>query len=140
MAWNLINEPRCEQPKGCDMQGWVAEMAAHTKKADPHHLVTLGADGFYGAASCLADRYNPFLWAGHTGADFMPNHAVKDIDYAAIHLWPVRACLGGPAWGAASGARAGGWGAGGARRPGGDACTAALAWERSITTSCLPPP
>jgi hypothetical protein len=40
------------------------------------------------AASCLADRYNPFLWAGHTGSDFLPNHAAKDIDYAAIHLWP----------------------------------------------------
>ena len=88
MAWNLINEPRCEQPAGCGMQEWVEEMSSAVKKADPNHLVTIGADGFYGAASCLADRYNPFLWAGHTGSDFLPNHAAKDIDYAAIHLWP----------------------------------------------------
>ena len=88
MAWNLINEPRCEQPAGCGMQEWVEEMSTAVKKADPNHLVTIGADGFYGAASCLADVYNPFLWAGHTGSDFLPNHAAKDIDYAAIHLWP----------------------------------------------------
>lgn len=67
MAWNLINEPRCESPAGCGMQEWVAEMAPYMKQVDPNHLVTIGADGFYSAASCLADKYNPFLWAGYTG-------------------------------------------------------------------------
>ena len=67
MAWNLINEPRCESPVGCGMQEWVAEMAPYMKQVDPNHLVTIGADGFYSAASCLADKYNPFLWAGYTG-------------------------------------------------------------------------
>ena len=118
MAWNLINEPRCESPAGCGMQEWVAEMvsggmgveggrgararararpppprrppppAPYLKRADPNHLVTLGADGFYSAASCLAEGGNPFLWAGFTGTDFLPNPAVDGVDYAAIHLGP----------------------------------------------------
>ena len=67
MAWNLINEPRCESPAGCGMQEWVAEMAPYAKTVLPNQLITIGADGFYSAASCLADKYNPFLWAGYTG-------------------------------------------------------------------------
>jgi len=26
--------------------------------------------------SCLAETTNPYLWAGYTGNDFLPNHAV----------------------------------------------------------------
>ena len=69
MAWNLINEPRCESPAGCGMQEWVAEMAPYAKTVLPNQLITIGADGFYSAASCLADKYNPFLWAGYTGKE-----------------------------------------------------------------------
>ena len=50
MSWNLVNEPRCEGPADCGMQGWIQEMAGAMKKADGNHLVTVGADGFYAAA------------------------------------------------------------------------------------------
>ena len=45
-------------------------------------------DGFYDRRSCQAASGNPSSWAGYTGQDFLPQHAVPAIDYAAIHLWP----------------------------------------------------
>ena len=43
------------------MQAWVSEMATYLKQLDPHHLVTVGEEGFWGwdsqvrcaALSCL---------------------------------------------------------------------------------------
>ena len=45
-------------------------------------------DGFYDRRSCQAAAGNPSSWAGYTGQDFLPQHAVPAIDYAAVHLWP----------------------------------------------------
>lgn len=28
------------------------------------------------------------MWPLQTGQDFVPNHAVSSIDFAAIHFWP----------------------------------------------------
>lgn len=50
--------------------------------------VCSGMDGFYDRRSCQAASGNPSSWAGYTGQDFLPQHAVPGIDYAAIHLWP----------------------------------------------------
>ena len=47
-----------------------------------------GMDGFYDRRSCQAAAGNPSSWAGYTGQDFLPQHAVQAIDFAAIHLWP----------------------------------------------------
>ena len=43
VAWNLINEPRCDAV-GCNVniQSWVEEMAPYLKSVDPNHLVTIG--------------------------------------------------------------------------------------------------
>ena len=45
-------------------------------------------DGFYDRRSCQAAAGNPSSWAGYTGQDFLPQHAVAAIDFAAVHLWP----------------------------------------------------
>ena len=45
-------------------------------------------DGFYDRRSCQGAAGNPSSWAGYTGQDFLPQHAVPAIDFAAIHLWP----------------------------------------------------
>ena len=47
-----------------------------------------GMDGFYDRRNCESSTGNPSGWAGYTGQDFMPQHAVRAIDYAAMHLWP----------------------------------------------------
>jgi hypothetical protein len=49
---------------------------------------TAGMDGFYDRRSCQGAAGNPSSWAGYTGQDFLPQHAVPAIDFAAIHLWP----------------------------------------------------
>lgn len=36
-----------------------------------------GMDGFYDRRSCLAPTGNPSSWAGYTGQDFLPQHAVQ---------------------------------------------------------------
>lgn len=45
-------------------------------------------DGFYDRRNCESSFGNPSGWAGYTGQDFMPQHAVRAIDYAGMHLWP----------------------------------------------------
>ena len=47
-----------------------------------------GMDGFYDRRNCESAGMNPSGWAGYTGQDFMPQHAVRAIDYASMHLWP----------------------------------------------------
>lgn len=58
----------------------------------PQHMICClwlaGMDGFYDRRSCQAAAGNPSSWAGYTGQDFLPQHAVAAIDFAAIHLWP----------------------------------------------------
>ena len=51
-------------------------------------LCLAGMDGFYDRRSCQAAAGNPSSWAGYTGQDFLPQHAVAAIDFAAVHLWP----------------------------------------------------
>ena len=58
IAWNLINEPRCEtwlKPANNDcparIQAWIEEMATFVRKEDPNHMITIGSEGFYGATT-----------------------------------------------------------------------------------------
>ena len=96
-AWNLINEPRCT---GCGwaLQDWVDEMAAYMKALDPHHMVTIGEEGFY-SSTCERVYLNPGAgrrrtgiasspWALQEGQDMLENHRSKDIDLASTHAWP----------------------------------------------------
>jgi len=55
LAWNLLNEPRCESwlVKECQsrVKNWIKEMAAYVKTLDPNHMVTVGSEGFFGEGS-----------------------------------------------------------------------------------------
>ncbi|CAD7699737.1 unnamed protein product [Ostreobium quekettii] len=91
MAWELLNEPRCEtwSVPQCEaiLQNWIEVMSAYVKEVDPNHLVTIGSEGFFGSSSSLA-HMNPKSWAGDMGQDFVSNNAVKGIDFSTIHVWP----------------------------------------------------
>lgn len=91
MAWELLNEPRCETWKvpECDQlfQSWVEEMSTFIKSIDPNHLVTIGSEGFFGHSSWNVYK-NPQAWAGDMGQDFVNNHLAENIDFATIHVWP----------------------------------------------------
>ncbi|KAL6315247.1 hypothetical protein AAG906_000325 [Vitis piasezkii] len=47
MAWELMNEPRC-QADSSERMGWVQEMASFVKSMDKNHLLEIGMEGFYG--------------------------------------------------------------------------------------------
>lgn len=95
-GFGLINEPRCiisTVPECADLlQNWIEEMAAHFRVYDSVHLLTVGEEGFYGLDD-ISEKVNPGVaggshWAAESGQDFIRNHQVPGISYAAIHAWP----------------------------------------------------
>nr|CAD1821874.1 unnamed protein product [Ananas comosus var. bracteatus] len=87
LAWELINEPRCEDDlSGATLQGWIAEMGGYVKSIDRAHLVEIGMEGFYGASSQFRKQFNPNGLV--FGTDFVPNNQVQGIDFATIHAYP----------------------------------------------------
>ena len=77
MAWEIANEPRCfvnDSLHKAKFVEWIDEQSTLIKSLDPNHLVTTGSEGQHG---CEDD------WDL-----FEKIHAVKNIDYACIHIWP----------------------------------------------------
>jgi mannan endo-1,4-beta-mannosidase len=63
LAWELMNEPRCERELLVD---WVREMSAFVKSLDPNHMVSVGDEGEHTEA--LLD--------------------IDTIDFGTYHLYP----------------------------------------------------
>ncbi|OQU79706.1 hypothetical protein SORBI_3008G184201 [Sorghum bicolor] len=91
MAWELMNEPRCESNvTTCRtiLQSWITEMAAHVKSIDGNHLLEAGLEGFYGLSPPSRSSVNP---PAHdkAGTDFIANNLqVPGIDFATVHSYP----------------------------------------------------
>ncbi|CAK7328805.1 unnamed protein product [Dovyalis caffra] len=86
MAWELMNEPRCQVDySGKTVNGWVQEMAPYVKSIDNKHLLSVGMEGFYGDSIPDRKQYNPGY---QVGTDFISNHLVREIDFATIHAYP----------------------------------------------------
>ncbi|PUZ55489.1 hypothetical protein GQ55_5G215800 [Panicum hallii var. hallii] len=88
MAWELMNEPRCQSDlSGRTLQSWIAEMAAHVKSIDGAHLLEAGLEGFYGASTpSRAAAVNPSGY--QLGTDFVANNRAPGIDFATVHAYP----------------------------------------------------
>ncbi|XP_057972942.1 mannan endo-1,4-beta-mannosidase 5-like [Malania oleifera] len=87
MAWELMNEPRCQvDSSGKALIGWVQEMASYLKSIDSKHLLEIGLEGFYGESTPDRKRYNP--GGGLFGTDFITNNQIKEIDFTSIHAYP----------------------------------------------------
>uniref|UniRef100_A0ACD5VI06 Uncharacterized protein n=1 Tax=Avena sativa TaxID=4498 RepID=A0ACD5VI06_AVESA len=85
LAWELMNEPRCQSDlSGRSIQSWITEMAAHVKSIDANHMLEAGLEGFYGASSSLAVNPSGYL----VGTDFIANNQVPGIDFATVHSYP----------------------------------------------------
>ncbi|KAK7263951.1 hypothetical protein RJT34_31551 [Clitoria ternatea] len=86
MAWELINEPRCQvDSSGKTINEWIQEMAPYVKSIDSKHLLEVGMEGFYGDSIPDRKQYNPGF---QVGTDFVSNNLIKEIDFAAIHAYP----------------------------------------------------
>lgn len=74
MAWELANEPRPMRPAAIAAYvQWIRRASGVIKKNDPYHLVTTGSEGEAGSETIEV---------------FTQVHALPDIDYATIHIWP----------------------------------------------------
>ncbi|KAG8378549.1 hypothetical protein BUALT_Bualt08G0148500 [Buddleja alternifolia] len=86
MAWELINEPRCQSDySGNTVTSWVQEMASYVKSIDSKHLLEVGMEGFYGDSIPDRKQYNPGY---QVGTDFITNNLIKEIDFTTIHAYP----------------------------------------------------
>ncbi|KAK6937957.1 Glycoside hydrolase, family 5 [Dillenia turbinata] len=86
MAWELMNEPRCQVDiSGKTVNGWVQEMATYVKSIDSNHLLEVGMEGFYGDSIPDRKQYNPGY---EVGTDFITSHMIGEIDFTTIHAYP----------------------------------------------------
>lgn len=83
MAWELINEPHCDNVTTKVLTNWVTEMSSYIKQLDPHHLVGLGDEGFFDRKEGVGPAYN-----GSSGVDFEANLKIPAIDFGTYHLYP----------------------------------------------------
>lgn len=75
MAYQLANEPRAMRSVTA-YRKWIGATAALLKRLSPSHLVTTGSEG-----------RTPFAYS-YVGLDPMADHALSEIDYMTVHVWP----------------------------------------------------
>ncbi|PIA41100.1 hypothetical protein AQUCO_02300123v1 [Aquilegia coerulea] len=86
MAWELMNEPRCQKDySGKTVNDWAQEMATFVKSIDNQHLLEIGMEGFYGDSMPDKKQFNPGY---QVGTDFISSNQIKEIDFATIHAYP----------------------------------------------------
>jgi mannan endo-1,4-beta-mannosidase len=83
MAWELANEPHCDNVDTQVLTDWIAEMSGHIKRLDPNHLIGVGDEGFFNWKDGTGSAYN-----GSSGLDFEANLKVATIDFGTYHLYP----------------------------------------------------
>ncbi|MGN7161714.1 glycoside hydrolase 5 family protein [Sphingomonas sp. SAFR-052] len=78
MAWQLSNEPRPSGDKAhanlSQFYAWVRDSAQLIKSIDRNHLVSTGSEGLKG---CL-----------ESAEIVLAEHAIPEIDYLTVHIWP----------------------------------------------------
>src|SRR5262245_54901169 len=85
-AWALADAPRPRATERAALDSWIAEMASYLKQIDSPHLLSTGAEGFYGPGRAGNPAEAP--WMAAQGVDFISNHAPESIDVASFHTWP----------------------------------------------------
>jgi len=87
-GFDLLNEPRVESDASGDvLHRFLDEQSRFLKSLDPWHMITTGAEGYYGASTPHLVANNPGGTAT-SGNDFVRNHLLPAIDFATIHVWP----------------------------------------------------
>lgn len=85
-AWELANEPRCHGCPTSTIYTWATEISQYIKRLDPHHMVTLGDEGWFAPADGIGD--GSYAYSGAEGVDFKLNLGIKTLDYGTFHLYP----------------------------------------------------
>lgn len=90
-SWQLGNEPRCD---GCDttvITKWAAEISSMIKAADPHHMVSLGDEGWFAMGGPYRDDEGTesVAYSSNGGVDYIANMDIPTLDYATFHAYPT---------------------------------------------------
>ena len=83
-AWELANEIRCEGCPTSTIHDWATNTSSFVKDTDPHHMVTLGDEGFNPSAGD-----GSYAYSTSTGVSFQQNLAIPDLDFGTFHMYPV---------------------------------------------------
>eukprot|EP00897_Mesotaenium_endlicherianum_P010104 jgi/Mesen1/9121/ME000058S08615 len=86
-AWELMNEPRCDGCAGALLK-WTAAMARYVKSIDGRHMLTTGAEGFFGAGPFAGSNPDGNQYYQHCCGDFVAMHKLPQIDFATFHTHP----------------------------------------------------
>ncbi|KAH6603407.1 endo-beta-mannanase, partial [Trichoderma cornu-damae] len=82
-AWELANEPRCNQCDTGVIAQWASTTSQYVKQLDPNHLVTLGDEGL---GLGTGDGSYPYTYG--EGTDFAKNIQIPTLDFGTFHLYP----------------------------------------------------
>lgn len=82
-AWELANEPRCNQCDTDVIVQWATSISQYVKQLDANHLVTLGDEGL---GLSTGDGSYPYTYG--EGTDFAKNIQIKTLDFGTFHLYP----------------------------------------------------
>lgn len=82
-AWELANEPRCNQCDTGVIVQWATSVSQYVKSLDSNHLVTLGDEGL---GLSTGDGSYPYTYG--EGTDFAKNVQIKTLDFGTFHLYP----------------------------------------------------
>jgi mannan endo-1,4-beta-mannosidase len=87
-AWELANEPRCENQARCrdgeTFHAWAEEMSRYLKEdLEVKQMVTLGDEGFLKELGESDPYYN-----GAFGIDWERNLGIEAVDFGTVHLYP----------------------------------------------------
>lgn len=83
-AWELCNEPRCRGCSSSTLTDWASSISAYIKSLDPHHMVTLGDEGWF----YPPESDGSYAYSGYEGVDFVKNLGIKTLDYGTFHMYP----------------------------------------------------
>ncbi|KAL4982236.1 glycoside hydrolase superfamily [Aspergillus falconensis] len=92
-AWELGNEPRCQQCSTSVINQWATTTSAFIKSLDPNHLVAIGDEGMG------LDGDSSYPYTRSEGNDFALNLAIPDIDFGTLHLYTTDWGVSDNSWG-----------------------------------------
>ena len=85
LAWELANEPRCENNGGVEtLLGWVDEMSGLIKGLDANHLIAVGDEGYFRRQWAGSHA----LYNGGYGVSCEELLGIPQIDFGTLHLYP----------------------------------------------------
>lgn len=84
-SWQLANEPRCRFCSTDVIYNWANETSRYVKSLDPHHMVSLGDEGFGLPGGNILTLYP---YSTLEGVDFARNLNIPTLDFGTFHWYP----------------------------------------------------